>query len=637
MSFLKKIFKSKAGQSASPTPQDNTQTDPSKDPNMVRIHDTYGREMFITKQAWRDSVLMGNLEKEKNNPDALYSIIIMSLQDGFSTEVLPYAKHLSTIDTNPERGYITYAVTLLQLKQYDDAEKVLLQLISKYGETGTALTNLAKVYAGQGNDARAFETLWRSLALDPNQDNGLLWYQAICREKDGERGSIEAFQKIAALPGSWRAQIWLARNRLEQHDLPSALALYNQALSAAPHPVPGDLLQQISGDLGNNGHLFEILQLVASHYDPRTHGLAVGNNLIKAHFDLDHLDTAQEIVESLYEQKRPDWNQTLSYWTNEIAKKRVSSANKTSPPDFELTILSLAGPVWLPTKSAASKLFPAKLAGAPVIAFMAGTVEVDASEKTVQHQLTSDAGRISRAIPLYLAERIEFSTTVTTRTLFPYVVKPSPAFALMGTRIEDQAAAEYARQDECIADYIVTTHLLKSTPPWTIELRLIRTIDACCVMETQSNFETDAQRTATSASACLEKFENALRVYFASGTSIASIQTPVAYQPPPTSSLPAYLVCSEQLLAIRAATMHKGQRTLYAERDILTGQLQLCAQLPHNIPARLILFQALAYLNEICPHIVSEFKERVNTLQKEKPLPPAQQSIFDGLFSSLFP
>jgi len=26
---------------------------------MISVHDGYGREMFITKQAWRDSVLLG--------------------------------------------------------------------------------------------------------------------------------------------------------------------------------------------------------------------------------------------------------------------------------------------------------------------------------------------------------------------------------------------------------------------------------------------------------------------------------------------------------------------------------------------------------------------------------------------------
>jgi len=291
-----------------------------------------------------------------------------------------------------------------------------------------------------------------------------------------------------------------------------------------------------------------------------------------------------------------------------------------TPPNFELTMMSIRGPVWLPPNSPAAELFPAKPA-APVVAFMAGTVEAGA-----------DAGRVSRAIPLYLAERIEFSTTATTRSLFPHVVRPSPAFALMSKRTEDQTAAGYARQGQegRAADYIITTHLLRDTAPWTVELRLVRAADARCVIETS----------VPCGAAGFDKFETALRAHLASATNIATAKLPASYQPPPDASLPAYLTCSEQLLAIRAATTFKARHTLHAdaERGILTNQIHLCAELSRSVPARLLLFQSLASLNEIRPAIVREFKERVNTLQKETPLPtPAQQTLLNKLFGSLFP
>ena len=36
---------------------------------MIRIFDAYGREMFITKQAWRDSVLLDHLKKVWHDPE----------------------------------------------------------------------------------------------------------------------------------------------------------------------------------------------------------------------------------------------------------------------------------------------------------------------------------------------------------------------------------------------------------------------------------------------------------------------------------------------------------------------------------------------------------------------------------------
>jgi len=295
-------------------------------------------------------------------------------------------------------------------------------------------------------------------------------------------------------------------------------------------------------------------------------------------------------------------------------------ADKMNPPNFELTMMSIRGPVWLPPNSPAAELFPAK-PDAPAIALMAGTVEAGA-----------DAGRVSRAIPLYLAERIEFSTTATTRSLFPYATKPLHTFVCINKRIEDQTAAGYARQGQegRAADYVITTHLLRDTAPWTVELRLVRSVDARCVMETS----------VPCSAAGLDKFEAALRACLASATNIAAAKLPASYQPPPDASLPAWLTCSEQLLAIRAATTFKTQNSPLADtiRDILTNQLHLCAQLPRSVPARLLLFQSLASLNEIRTASVREFKERVNTLQNENPLPsPAQQTLLNRLFGSLFP
>ncbi len=55
MSLFKKLFgKEKPGPPkaavTSPTPVPPTPVDPSKDPNMIRVFDSYGRELFITRQ-----------------------------------------------------------------------------------------------------------------------------------------------------------------------------------------------------------------------------------------------------------------------------------------------------------------------------------------------------------------------------------------------------------------------------------------------------------------------------------------------------------------------------------------------------------------------------------------------------------
>jgi hypothetical protein len=44
-------------------------------------------------------------------------------------------------------------------------------------------------------------------------------------------------QKVASLPGSWRAQLWLARDALQATHKDEAMALYRSAFERLPVPV----------------------------------------------------------------------------------------------------------------------------------------------------------------------------------------------------------------------------------------------------------------------------------------------------------------------------------------------------------------------------------------------------------------
>ena len=172
-------------------------------------------------------------------------------KDNFFDEMIKPAERLLQLEPDSERSAVLLAIVYLKVKRLEDSENVLQQFIGKHGESGVVMTNLAKVHAERGNDKKVLETLWRGLQLDPNQDNGLGWYEVIHREHGGETSGLEALRKVAAIPGSWRSQLWLARAELKKKNLNGALVLYREGLAHAGKPVPTDLLMQMSGDLGN--------------------------------------------------------------------------------------------------------------------------------------------------------------------------------------------------------------------------------------------------------------------------------------------------------------------------------------------------------------------------------------------------
>ncbi len=638
MNFFRKLFGAKprsgpAAETSSPLPHPAApvSTDSSAAPAPIRAHDAYGRELQISKEEWRTKILPDQLARLRDQPDALAACILQSLQDGFAADLLEAAAHLAATDSEAERGHVLHALTLLEVGRHEEAEAVLLRFIDRHGATGVALTNLAKTQAARGDREAARDTLWRGLTLAPNQDNAVAWFEALHREQHGPAAGLDALRRLAELPDSWRARLWLARHELAQRQLPAAIRLYDEALDRAPRPVPADLLQQMSGDLGNFAHLPELLQLTAPYYDLATHGLPVGVNLLKAYHDLGQLDLARRLLNRLYSQNRPDWKAQLAFWETELAKTGLATSEPPKPEKIEVTLLAVEGPVWLPPDSPAAELFPAKSEDAALVAFLGSSAEVDpASAEPGRARLSDAPGRLSRALPLYLTERLEFQSGALGRTLVPWIVKPRPGFILGGMPWDDATASRHARAavPEDAADYLVITHLRCRAEPWTIEVRVLRTIDAACL--------------ATASIPCsLSDLAPALSALEAAVSGALATHAEIVPAPVPAADLlPApsadYLLRLEQLLAVRTSGIEPGKAPLNGEREILDGQLHLCLEHADKIAVRLLFAHTLKAMKRVRPDILPEFQARADLLQREKPLAEPAHSVVSRLLAEAF-
>jgi tetratricopeptide (TPR) repeat protein len=609
-------------------PKKEASGDLSKDPNLIKVFDGYGREMFITKEQWRANVLPSTLKENWNNAEQLGAIVIGALNDGFFPDVLNAAKQLHHIDSVPSRGACVYGIALMKNKRLDDAEKVFRNYIEKHGEEGSVLTNLAKVYSERNEHEKAMEILWRSLQVDPNLDNGLMWFAAVQREKGGPEAAMDALRRVAALPGSWRAQLWLARDALQTRKLDEALKLYEACLSRVGKPVPEDLLMQMSGDLGNTGHLPEILQLVEPYFDIHAHGLRVGNNLIKAHLDLGQIDAARRILDQLYALNRVDWKQTLSFWDTEISKAKVALSGRVAPQDLKMAMLTVEGPIWLKPSSPAAELFPVKAKDTLIIAFLGGSAEIPTNSKRIERQMADDRGRFSRALPLFLAEQIEFQSSARTQTIVPWITNEGGGFALCGTRWKDDEAANYSRQGQIKSDYVVTSYLKTSSESWAAELRLIRAIDGKCLGTAEASFSSAKPQET------IPDLAQELLALLSQDAEVETQPSPSVYQILLGEQLPFYLLRLEQLLAVRCGGMDGVPHGfLTGEREILDGNIQLCLAEPENVCTRILLAQTVIEMKRVRPDILPEFREKITLLQREKPLPEPAKSVVQRMFN----
>ncbi|MGC3988943.1 MAG: tetratricopeptide repeat protein [Chthoniobacteraceae bacterium] len=608
-----------------PAPVEETVVTAPGAPATIKTFDSWGRMHEVPREEWRKNVLLPNLRNVWTNPDSLAAMISDALNNGFISDCLEPARQLHQIDTIPQRGAVFLAVILLQLQQLDEAGQILTEAISQHGEDAILLTNLAKVQAAKGDLSQVAKTRWHALELNPNLDHALLWFASDLHELGGDTAAAQGLRKVAALPGSWRAQLWLAGLALREKKLDEALDLHRESLANAGRPVPGDLLQQMSGDLGNAGHLVPLLQMVEPNYQPEAHGLPVGNNLIKANFDLGQLDAAEEIMKGLYALQRPDWKPQLNYWETEIAKARVSLV-EPKPQEMELTMLTVDGPVWLKPESLAAELYPVKGAPAPAVVVMGGTAEIASNSQKVEKQLSDIQGRLSRAVPLWLAEQLNFHSNASVQTLVPWVMGEAPGFVLSGKAWDDEMLATQGRQTEPKNDYVVGVHINTTVTPWQVELRLVRTIDGQCLATHSGEFSLDTPEPGMQALA------KSLLTLLREHTDVQSATPPELYQVPGPSYFASYLLRLEQLLTVRCAGMEEVKSNfLHGEREVVDGNLQLCLEFPQSVNLRILLAQTLLILKRVRPEVPQEYREKIALLQKEKPLPEPAQGIVQKL------
>lgn len=643
MSFFKKLFGSgKNPDPSAPTPPPlqkppaNSAASSASEGEPIKAFDKFGRELLISRRDWIDGVLLGQLKKEWNNPDALAGILIQSFNDGFFSEVEEAAKHLRTIDPDPSRGASLLGIVYLQTDRPAEAERVFSAYLKQHGEDGVVLTNLAKAQAALGRHDESEKTLWRALERDPNQDNGLAWYEVIHREKGGPAAGVEALKRIAAIPGSWRARLWLARAALESRDLDAALSLYQDCLKLAGSPVPTDLLMQMSGDLGNHGHISEILVLAGPHFEVETHGITVGNNLIKASIDTGHLDSALEIIRKLEACQRPDWREHLGFWESELLKARLQTKAPIPADKLSMTMLNLTGPLWLIADHGTSRIVPPRAPDAPHIVFLGSSFESARIPSEVRAQPTDGPGRMSRALPLFLNETVHLGSDARTTTLVPWITNGGGGFGLFGKAPDLAEMAQQARQWTAgahgaqPADFLVCTHLVTRGENWKLQLYLVRSIDGKIVSSHSYDFaEADFRRIADRVTGDL--------------LSDLSTEAEVVGRTPPVETqvqaaeLDHYLFRLEQTLAVRCGTLEgTAHGFLSNPAEILDGMLHLCLQNPAHLPSRILLWRVLDGLKNREPELVKSMATKVKELQIEHPLAPEFQALLDQELNSIF-
>jgi len=224
--------------------------------------------------------------------------------------------------------------------------------------------------------------------------------------------------------GGVLARLKQAREALELKDRARAMSIYEEVLAAAGDRA--DILVTISGDLGVTGNTQQNIELVAPRYDAQRHGPATGINLLQAYMALRDPEAAQHVLDLLFALNRPDLEQRLLGFSNAIADMMMLGAEGGEVPALpageaptgdapgkgegqRVDLVNISKPIWYYGLESMAALLPQKAGRLRRVAFgqlaVLGVKDFDEVVKQPEDEL----GRLSRGIPLWLAETLFFS------------------------------------------------------------------------------------------------------------------------------------------------------------------------------------------------------------------------------------
>ena len=409
---------SSASSEENTTTKISSEKSPKENAKMMNIIDQNGRRIQITMDEWREKVLPIALKNHWDNANLLYNDILKAIQNNFISDVEEAAIHLKEIDTIKERGYNTLAILYLKNKVFNKANELLLEYLANNPKTGTILTNLAKSYYGKDEKEKAMEILWEGLTINPNQNNGLPWYASICKDRDGIDGYIDALRRASEIKGSWLPQFLLARHELNEKNIESAKEFLKIALSQGH--VTQEALLVISGELGAKGYSKELIELVEPVYDFNKNDIRVGLNLLQAYLQNKEIEKGENLLNKLMMLERPDLKNALLKISNKFDKLKIEEKASTPKKDVQINMMVLDNPVWghgLKT----SKWFINNKEVKGNIAVLPYADETIREKEIKGYQKDNETSMLSRGIPLYVSEMINYYTDYNNKVVMPFV------------------------------------------------------------------------------------------------------------------------------------------------------------------------------------------------------------------------
>src|SRR5581483_3825521 len=466
--------------------------------------------------------------------------------------------------------------------------------------------------------------------VDPNLENGLLWWAALAREQGGEEAYLEALDTIAEVQGSWRPQLWLARHRLDEGNLDAALELYRHVLEMAADQ--SDALLMISGDLGNAGHIDQVFELVYPRYVPERHALSVGFNLLNATVQANRRQEGEALLHRIGLLNAPHAREQVAAFGRSLDELKAAELGppEATEPDAAPTIVDVPRPLWHTYLGRPDWLLPSVPRQASVgiltLADATGNERIGGGPEPA-----TTVGGLARAVPLVLAEALLYTTDVEPMAIIPVVRGLGPVVPAEGWPPED--VIDLGRTEGAELNYIVTGSIAQSEAATSVRLELWD------IERGEAIDSLAKETTAEDAGTALVDLGLQLvgRLVNEGKAQAITDQTQTHYTVPTGALLDGYLAASDELFALTLAGEGLTDPVrLYGERDILNHLLSLGLANRQVLLPKLVLLAGLVLNRARGSMIYQEYRASAVAMADAEKDPASDSFAVTGAAYHLF-
>ena len=377
----------------------------------------------------------------------------------------------------------------------------------------------------------------------------------------------------------------MARHRLDQGDLESAMQLYQAVLEHAPDQ--SDALLMISGDLGNAGHLNEVFDLVLPRYQPDRHALSVGFNLLNACVQAGRRAEGEALLHRIGLLNAPHARDQVAAFGRSLDELKAAEMGppQAVQPNSPPTIVDVPRPLWHTYLGRPDWLLPIH---APRKARVAVLTLADGAGEHMggpPRPATTPEG-MARSFPLALSEALLMTTDVEPIAVFAVVRGIGPA--VPGEPWPGEDVVALGRTEGYELDFIVSGSVSQSETSTAVRLEL---------WDIKKGEAVDAvakEATSEDAGAVLLDLGQQLLGRLMNEGTIETIIPPSHYSLSPAPLLDGYLTACDMLITLTlAAEGLTDAERLAGERDLLNHFLSLTLAHRQALAPRLALFTGL--------------------------------------------